>query len=91
VISYIRRAADPNDYVVIVCNFTPVPCYGYRIGVPEHCYYAELLNSDSAAYGGSNMGNRGGFYSDPLSWQGRPCSLNLTLPPLSVSIFKPFR
>jgi 1,4-alpha-glucan branching enzyme len=89
ILSYVRRAADPNDYLVIVCNFTPVPRYGYRIGVPEHCPYAELLNSDAAQYWGSNMGNKGGFCSDPIPWQGRPCSLNLTLPPLSVTIFKP--
>ena len=89
ILSYIRRAADPNDYLVIVCNFTPVPRYGYRIGVPEHGPYVELLNSDAAQYWGSNVGNKGGFCSDPIPWQGRPCSLNLTLPPLSVTIFKP--
>ena len=89
IISYIRRAASPDDYLVVVCNFTPEPRYGYRIGVPDHCFYAEILNSDSEAYWGSNMGNNGGFYSEPTPWQGRPCSLSLTLPPLSVSVFKP--
>jgi 1,4-alpha-glucan branching enzyme len=89
VVSYLRRAADPDDYLVIVCNFTPIPRHNYRIGVPEHCHYQELLNSDAAEYWGSNVGNLGGFFSDPLPWHGRPCSLKLTLPPLSVSIFKP--
>ncbi len=91
VISYIRRAADPNDYLAVVCNFTPAPRTGYRIGVPDHCFYAEVLNSDAALYGGSNMGNAGGFTSEPLPWQGKPCSLDLTLPPLSISVFKPMR
>jgi 1,4-alpha-glucan branching enzyme len=68
-----------------------VPRHGYRIGVPEHCHYQELLNSDAEVYGGSNMGNAGGFHSDPLPWHGYPCSLNLTLPPLSASVFKPVR
>ncbi|MBN1580554.1 MAG: 1,4-alpha-glucan branching protein GlgB [Anaerolineae bacterium] len=89
IISYIRRAADPSDYLVVVCNFTPVPWHGYRIGVPDHGFYTEILNSDSEAYWGSNMGNNGGFHSEPTPWQGRPCSLSLTLPPLSVSVFKP--
>jgi len=91
IISYIRRAAHPADYLVIVCNFTPVPREGYRIGVPEHCLYREVFNSDALIYGGSNMGNRGGFWSEALPWQGRPYSLNLTVPPLSVCVFKPQR
>jgi 1,4-alpha-glucan branching enzyme len=91
ILCYLRRAADPGDYIVIVCNFTPVPRFGYRVGVPEACTYRELLNSDAAAYWGSNLGNAGGFAADPVAWQGRPCSLNLTLPPLSVSFFKPER
>ena len=91
ILCYLRRAADPDDYVVIVCNFTPVPRFGYRVGVPEACVYRELLNSDAAAYWGSNLGNAGGFAADPVPWQGQPYSLNLTLAPLSVSIFKPSR
>ena len=59
--------------------------------MPEECFYAEVLNSDSEIYWGSNMGNQGGFESEPLPWQGRPCSLNLTLPPLAVCVFKPRR
>jgi 1,4-alpha-glucan branching enzyme len=91
VIAYLRRAKDPSDHLVVVCNFTPVPREGYRVGVPESCYYAEVLNSDSEVYWGSNVGNRGGLLSDPIPWQGQPCSLNLTLPPLSLSMFKPTR
>jgi 1,4-alpha-glucan branching enzyme len=90
-LSYIRRAADPDDHLVVACNFTPVPRYGYRIGVPEHCHYQEVLNSDSQIYWGSDLGNQGGFWSDPVPWHGRPYSLNLLLPPLAVSVFKPVR
>ncbi len=91
IISYVRRAAHPGDYLVVVCNLTPTPREGYRIGVPEHCMYREVLNSDAADYGGSNMGNRGGFWSEEQFWQGRAYSLNLTIPPLSVCVFKPQR
>ncbi|MBN1935526.1 MAG: 1,4-alpha-glucan branching protein GlgB [Anaerolineae bacterium] len=91
IISYIRRAAHPGDHLVVLCNLTPTPREGYRIGVPEHCLYQEVLNSDAAIYGGSNMGNQGGFWSEELPWQGRPYSLNLTVPPLSICVFKPQR
>jgi len=91
ILCYIRRAADPDDYLVVASNFTPVPRQGYRVGVPEHCMYREILNSDAVAYWGSGMGNMGGFWSDPVPWHGRPYSLNLTLPPLAAVVFKPER
>ncbi|HZX48262.1 MAG TPA: 1,4-alpha-glucan branching enzyme, partial [Nitrospirota bacterium] len=89
VISFIRKAKDPKDFLVIVCNLTPVPRIGYRLGVPEHCFYKELLNSDSQIYWGSNLGNAGSTHSEEIPWQGRPYSMNIVLPPLSVLIFKP--
>jgi 1,4-alpha-glucan branching enzyme len=85
---YIRRARNPDDFVVFACNFTPVPRLDYRVGVPEGGYYRELLNSDSELYGGSNLGNSGGVPAVAEPWHGRPYSLRLTLPPLSVVILK---
>ena len=61
----------------------------YRIGVPYAGYYREILNSDSADFWGSNMGNRGGVWAEPTEWHGRPWSLSLTLPPLSILVLKP--
>ena len=84
VVSFVRYARDPRDFVVMVFNFTPVPRDGYRIGVPEPGYYAELLNSDSALYGGSNVGNGGGVDSEPMPAHGFDQSLRLTVPPLGV-------
>jgi 1,4-alpha-glucan branching enzyme len=89
IIAYVRKAKDPADHLVVVCNFTPVPREGYRLGVPGQRFYEEILNSDSEIYWGSNMGNRGGFESEPTPWQGQPYSLELTLPPLAVCVFKP--
>jgi 1,4-alpha-glucan branching enzyme len=91
IVSFLRRAKDPADYVVIACNFTPVPRFGYRIGVPEHVYYRELLNSDSHEYGGSNLGNEGGVQADAIPWHGQRCSIKVTLPPLAVVCFRPGR
>lgn len=91
VISFIRRAADRSRFLVFACNFTPVPRLNYRIGVPDEGAYAEIMNSDSELFGGSNMGNGGRVVSDPIPMHGRPHSLNLTLPPLAVVIFEPMR
>jgi 1,4-alpha-glucan branching enzyme len=89
VISFIRRAADPEDFVVVVMNFTPVPREGYVVGVPRAGGYAEVLNSDATAYGGSNMGN-GGFVSTvDTPAHGHDQSLAVTLPPLSCLVLKP--
>ena len=89
VIAFIRKARDPAELVVCVCNFTPVPRHGYRIGVPAPGWYRELLNSDAAIYGGSNVGNWGGAQADPTPWHGLPYSVSLTLPPLAVLFLKP--
>lgn len=91
IISFARRARHYNDFTVFVCNFTPVPRHNYRIGVPEQCFYAELLNSDSAFYWGSNMGNSGGIHAEQMPIHKKPYSIKIALPPLSVMIFKPKR
>jgi 1,4-alpha-glucan branching enzyme len=91
VLSFARRARDLRDYLVIVLNFTPVPRLDYRIGVPEQGMYRELLNSDSALYGGSDMGNGGAVWAAPEPAHGRPASLRLTVPPLGFLMLKPSR
>ncbi len=88
VYSFLRFAQDPKDFLVFVCNLTPVPRQGYRIGVPEAGTYREVLNSDAAQYGGSNLGNMGEVKTEPVNWQGFPAALSLTLPPLSVLVLK---
>ncbi len=88
VISLIRRGKDPDDWVVVVFNWTPIVRHGYRIGVPEPGYYEELLNSDAAAYGGSNVGNEGGRHAEDVPAHGHPQSLVLTLPPLAGVMLK---
>jgi 1,4-alpha-glucan branching enzyme len=89
VISFIRRARDSRDLVVALLNFTPVPRDGYRIGVPEAGGYTELLNSDAAIYGGSNQGNGGLIFTEPIASHGYPQSLHLNLPPLGFLLLKP--
>ncbi len=89
IIGYIRKAKDPSDWVMVVCNFTPVVRQNYRIGVPQAGEYCEILNSDSQYYAGSNVGNMSTLHSDAIESQGHPNSINMILPPLSAVIFKP--
>jgi 1,4-alpha-glucan branching enzyme len=83
-ISLLRKSESPKDTVLIVCNFTPIPRIGYRVGVPEGGYWRELLNSDSTEYGGTGVGNLGGVTAEKEPAHGRPHSLKLTLPPLGA-------
>ena len=88
VISFLRHSADQSESIVVVCNFTPVPRFDYRIGVPDAGQYEELLNSDSSFYGGGNVGNTGMVTADPVPFHGRDLSLKLSLPPLGVVFLK---
>jgi 1,4-alpha-glucan branching enzyme len=87
VVSFLRKSKG-GDCLIVLVNATPVPRLDYRVGVPTQGFYREILNSDAGVYGGSNTGNAGGVWSHPQGWQGRPYSLTLQLPPLSVLILK---
>jgi len=88
VVSFMRKDLK-GKFVVVVCNFTPQPHDSYRIGVPKHGFYQEILNSDATIYGGSGKGNLGGKYSDQsYSRHNQPHSLVLCVPPLATLVFK---
>jgi 1,4-alpha-glucan branching enzyme len=89
VLSYLRRGHDPDDVVLVVCNFTPVRRDNYAIGVPRGGWWQECLNSDAPLYGGSGQGNLGGAEASPVPAHGRYHSLRLTLPPLATIVMKP--
>jgi len=89
IISFIRRAKDPADQVVIVCNFTPVPRMGYRVGLPVEGRYREVMNSDWPQYGGSGVGNGAPVLAESVPWQSCDYSAPLNLPPLGVIYLKP--
>jgi len=87
-LSYLRRARTTQELLVVACNFTPVPRHDFRIGVPRAGQWNEILNSDAPLYGGSGQGNLGRAVATPVAWHGREYSLNVTLPPLGIVIFK---
>jgi 1,4-alpha-glucan branching enzyme len=89
VLTLLRKAADPGDFVAIAFNFTALTQRGYRVGVPTPGTYSELLNTDSSYYGGRNDGNTGQVQTEAIPAHGFPQSLNLTLPPLAALFLKP--
>ena len=89
IVSFLRKGNNSHDVLLFVCNFTPAVHHNYRIGAPYNTYYKEILNSDSEIFGGSGVGNNGGVQSEMVNFHNKPYSLNLTIPPLAISIFKP--
>jgi 1,4-alpha-glucan branching enzyme len=87
VFAFLRLAGDAPP-TLAVSNLTPMPRHNYRIGVPRAGRWSEAINSDSALYGGSNAGNRGGVETSAAGAHGEPHSLELLLPPLSTVLFR---
>ncbi|MBN2579565.1 MAG: 1,4-alpha-glucan branching protein GlgB [Pirellulales bacterium] len=88
VLCFLRRGREPDQDVLVVCNFTPVPRTNYRVGVVQSGFWKELLNSDAPLYGGSGQGNIGGTPSAPIPCHNYLWSLNLVLPPLAILFLK---
>ena len=89
VVALLRKGRSAEDVVAVALNFTPVPRYGYRVGVPAAGFWRELANSDAAEYGGSGVGNLGGCEASGEPAHGQPHSMEITLPPLGAVFFKP--
>jgi 1,4-alpha-glucan branching enzyme len=88
ILNLIRKGSSTGDMLLVALNFTPIPRFNYRVGVPRMGYWKEILNSDSGEYGGSGLGNLGVVDTSSVPYHGRPYSLALTLPPLGVVFFK---
>lgn len=89
VVSFVRKALNPADHIVVAMNFTPVPRSGYRVGVPGPGKYLEVFNTDSEIYGGGNVGNNGELAAEPIPWQDNDYSVLMTIPPLGAVFLKP--
>ena len=85
VFAYLRLSPDASP-ALIVCNFTPVPRYGYRLGVPQSGGWREVVNTDAGVYGGSNVGNHGSVQAETIAYGDYAFSLALTLPPLATIV-----
>ncbi|UUW07402.1 1,4-alpha-glucan branching protein GlgB [Flavobacterium plurextorum] len=87
VLSYIRKGNKPDENVIVVLNFTQIVRENYRIGVPKKGKLQEIFNSDAAVYGGSDVGNSKVVKADAIPYDGREFSVELILPPLSITVF----
>jgi 1,4-alpha-glucan branching enzyme len=88
VFAYLRQAPDASPPVIFVANMTPEPQRTFRIGAPKAGIWREVLNTDSADYGGGNVGNGGAVHAEPTPCQGQPNSLSLVLPPLGAIVLR---
>jgi 1,4-alpha-glucan branching enzyme len=88
VVSYIRKDKDGNRRLLVVCHFSPVLRTNYRLGSPQKGFWRELMNTDAKLFGGRGNGNFGGVTTVPIPLHGRPYSITLTVPPLSVLVFR---
>jgi 1,4-alpha-glucan branching enzyme len=88
VIAFLRIAPSSGRQLLCVCNFAPVVRNGYRIGVPRPGHYREVLNTDSAVFGGSNVRNPYGVDADTLPFHGLRYSIAIRLSPLGVAWFE---
>lgn len=88
VFAWLRQTGNSEETILVVANFTPVPRHAYRVGVPSPGHWVEVLNSDAATYGGSDLGNLGGANAETVASHGMAASLSLTLPPLGVLILR---
>ncbi len=87
ILSYTRKGNNPDENVIVVCNFTQVIRVNYRIGIPKKGKLQEIFNSDAKIYGGSGVENSKALKIDAISYDGREFSAELVLPPLSVTVY----
>jgi 1,4-alpha-glucan branching enzyme len=88
VMTYIRKGNNPKDDIIVVCNFTQVVRENYRVGLPRKGKLTEIFNSDAVAYGGSGLKNKDKLTIEALPYDGRDYSVELLLPPLSVTVYR---
>ena len=89
IISFLRKGKDKKDFLLFVCNFTPVPHFNYLVGTKLLVDYEEVFNSDRDIYSGTNILNSGVIKPKLQNVNGIPYSLELNIPPLSTIILKP--
>ncbi|MTI55511.1 1,4-alpha-glucan branching protein GlgB [Geosporobacter ferrireducens] len=88
IITFMRMGKDPEAFIIILCNFTPIVYDNYRIGVPKKGHYVELFNSDMVCFGGSGQSNHCTLAADSQPWHSQPHSIVLKVPPLATLFLK---
>ncbi|GAA0178738.1 1,4-alpha-glucan branching protein GlgB [Clostridium sediminicola] len=89
IISFIRKGKTDSNYLIFICNFTPVVYYDYKVGVPENIEYVEIFNSDEDDYNGSGQINEGIMKANQEKWNNQPYHIKTKIPPLAMLVLKP--
>ncbi|MEB1807512.1 MAG: 1,4-alpha-glucan branching protein GlgB [Bacillaceae bacterium] len=88
IVSFMRKSNDSKDFIIVVCNFTPIVRYDYHIGVPFMGTYVEAFNSDRQEFGGSNQTLDQPLISEKETWHNQPYRLTIKVPPLAMLVLK---
>ena len=88
VFAFLRSGTDGSKPILVICNLTPTPRQGYRIGVSHPGFWREIANTDSNFYGGSDVGNEGGVHAVDVPAHGEPRSIEVKLPPLATLMLR---
>ncbi|MDR1689139.1 MAG: 1,4-alpha-glucan branching protein GlgB [Clostridiales bacterium] len=88
IVSFIRKAQNPEDDIIFVCNFTPVVYRDFRVGAIRNAKYKEILNSDNTIYGGGGVTNTADIQAEEIPWDDKPYSFPVNVPPLGFTVLK---
>lgn len=91
IFSFIRKGSGIDDFLIIVCNFGEYPYENYKVGVPKDGVYREILNSDAEIFGGANHLNKKLLKSISKPYHGKPCQLEMTIPPFGITVLRPVK
>jgi len=91
VISFMRKGEGNDNFLIVVCNFTPVTYESYKVGVPKFINYKEVFNSDNSIFGGSNKISNGTMAPILKKCNRQPYCINIKIPPLSIIFIKPIK
>lgn len=88
VIAFMRKGIQEDEFIIIICNFTPIARYDYKIGVPYEGEYEEAFNSDLEKFGGEGVINKNIIKSHNKNWHNQPYSIEIKIPPLGALFIK---
>ncbi|KAB8138540.1 1,4-alpha-glucan branching protein GlgB [Gracilibacillus oryzae] len=83
-----RNAEQSNQFLVVICHFTPNVYYDFKIGVPVPGTYKEVFNSDDVKFGGSGQINSQPCQTIAEEWHRHKQHIRVKIPPLAISVYQ---
>ena len=87
-LSYVRKGKKESDTLLIICNFTPMEHKAYKLATPSGGRWQEIFSSDNNRYGGEGRNNKTVKQAKKAECDGQEHYISVTVPPLSISVFK---